>query len=206
MPHQLHGIRILTPAEFEKLIDQITKQSLLLLVRVMLFTGMRFEEIIRLKQHPEDFNETSRSVWVQSGKKKAKSPERYVPLTEAGTQAVKGFLEDERATYPSSQGMTQNFTKWANNAYFDPIPERQMTELHGANIGKERRNIYGVSVKMMRRTWENWLLTVYPERVFDIMNAQGHDVSTSSDHYAGAVFSPEDVEQIREYVKGWKPA
>lgn len=206
MTHQLHGVRILTPTEYENLLCQITKPSLAKLVRVMLLTGMRYEEILRLNENPDHFSERDRSVWVRSGKQKTKSPERYVPLTIAGGQAVREFLDDERIKYPSASVMSLNLSSWAEKAGLSPILEAQMKELSGANVGKERKNVYGMSVKTFRRTWENWLLTICPERVFDIMKAQGHDISTSSEHYAGAVFSPSDVEKIRGYVIGWKPS
>lgn len=205
MAHQLRGVRILTPGEYERLIKQITKTSLVLLVQVLLFTGMRYEEVLRLKNHPNHFNEKNRSVWVRSGKMVAKSPERYVALTDAGCKAVKDFLADTRMKYPSASVMTINLTSWAEKAGFEPIEDDQMKPLAGANVGKERKNVYGMSVKVFRKTWENWLLTICPDRVFDIMQSQGHDVNTSSEHYAGAVFSPDDVSKIREYVTGWKP-
>lgn len=205
MAHQLHGVRIFTPDEYERLLEQVTKPSLRLLLQVLLFTGMRYEEVMRLKEHPNHFDETNRSVWVRSGKQAAKSPERYVALTEAGTQAVKNFLADDREKYPSSSVMTLNLTQWSEKAGLDPIEPDQMKPLAGANTGRERKNVYGMSVKVFRRTWENWLLTICPERVFDIMKSQGHDVNTSSEHYAGAVFSSNDVSKIREYVTGWKP-
>jgi len=206
MAHQLHGIRILTPREYEALLQQITKPSLVKLVKVLLLTGMRYEEVLRLKANPEPFSEADRSVWVRSGKMQAKSPERYVPLTEAGAQAVKEFLADERTTYPSTSVMSINLSSWADKAGLVPILDCQLRGLSKANAGKTRRNLTGMSVKTFRRTWENWLLTLYPDRVMDIMKSQGHDVATSSEHYCGAVFSAEDVEKIREYVAGWKPS
>jgi integrase len=206
MAHQLHGVRILTPREYENLLGQIKKSSLVKLVQVLMLTGMRYEEVLRLKANPDHFSEADRSIWVRSGKLKAKSPERYVPLTPAGTTAVKAFLDDTRATYPAASMMSVNLTSWAEKAGLTPILEGQMKDLSGFNAGRVRKNVYGMSVKTFRRSWENWLLTICPERVMDIMKAQGHDVTTSANHYAGAVFSAEDVERIREYVSGWKPS
>lgn len=251
MVHQLHGVRILTPGEYERLLEQVTKLSLRLLLQVMLFTGMRYEEVLRLKAcmrmneyrpvieadisekglksrflnevHFKNENKTiTRSfldecelwpvlfiddnhIWIRSGKHEAKSPERNVSLTPAGIEAVKAFLSDDRLIYPPSNMLGLNLTKWSIAAGFDPLKPEQMTKQHGANTGKEKKNLYGMSVKVFRKTWENWLLTICPERVFDIMQSQGHDVSTSSKHYAGSVFSQEDVSKIREYVTGWKP-
>lgn len=206
MAHQLHGVRILTPREYEILLDQIQKPSLVKLIQVLMLTGMRYEEVLRLKSSPDHFSEADRSIWVRSGKLKAKSPERYVPLTDAGTQAVKEFLADERTRYPLSSVMGLNLTSWAGKAGLIPILAGQMKDLSGANVGKERKNVFGMSVKTFRRTWENWLLTIYPDRIMDIMKSQGHDVTTSANHYAGAVFSADDVEQIKGYVSGWKPS
>jgi integrase len=239
MVHQRHGIAILTPGEYERLLSVIDKPSLRLLVQVLLLTGMRYEEVLRLKQfmRPDDYKKYIESVklnafesgkatryskdkpsadkpvlfideeyiWVKSGKKRAKSPERNIPLTEQGREAVKAYLDDDRFGYPTPAGMTLNLTKWAIKAGLSPIHKEQRREQYGANIGTEQRNIYGMSVKVFRRTWENWLLTICPERGFDIMQAQGHDVVTASEHYAGSAFSSHDVEEIRKYVTGWKP-
>jgi integrase len=205
MAHQLHGVRILTPREYEALLSQIHKSSLVKLVRVLMLTGMRYEEVLKLKANPDHFSEAERSVWVRSGKLKAKSPERYVPLTEAGTLAVKAFLADKRTIYPAASVMSKNLTSWAAKAELTPILAGQMKDLSGANVGKERKNVYGMSVKVFRRSWENWLLMIYPDRTMDIMKAQGHDVLSSSNHYAGAVFSANDVERIRAYVADWNP-
>lgn len=239
MAHQLHGVRVLTPAEYENLIEQITKPSLKLLVAVLLLTGMRYEEVLRLKQfmRPDEYNaavdeakknlkpgQKSRfdassddhdkpvlfiddnHIWIRSGKKKAKSPERNVPLTDAGKKAVREFIEDDRFIYPSANNLSVNLTQWAVSAGFEPLNEHQIRDMAGMNRDKIRKNVYGMSVKSFRKTWENWLLTICPERVFDIMKSQGHDVQTSSEHYAGAVFSGEDIEKIRAYVQGWKPS
>lgn len=204
--HQLHGVRILTPREYERLVDQIEKDSLIRLVRVLMLTGARYEEIMRLKSCPECFNESDRSVWIRSGKQKARSPERYIPLTAAGVDAVRVFLDDPRMKYPGPTAMGINLRVWCEKAGFEPLPECQQREVSLRNIGKVRRNVWGASVKMFRRSWENWLLTAYPDRHMDIMKAQGHDATTSAIHYAGAVFSADDVEQIRKYVYGWKPS
>lgn len=206
MAHQLHGVRILTPREYESLLNQIHKSSLVKLVRVLMLTGMRYEEVRKLKENPDQFNEVDRSVWVRSGKLKAKSPERYVPLTEAGTLAMKAFLSDKRTKYPPASVMSINLTSWAAKAGLTPILEGQMKDLSGANVGKKRKNVYGMSVKTFRCSWENWLLMIYPGRIMDIMKAQGHDVTTSSNNYAGAVFTANDVERIRAYVADWQPS
>lgn len=136
---------------------------------------------------------------------KASSPERYVPLTKDGAKVVEKFLADERETYPPANIMMVNLTKWAEKAGLDPLLSDQVHPLSGANTGKERKNVYGVSVKTFRKSWENWLMTIYPDRTLDILKAQGHNADTALQHYSGCVFSSDDVNQIRGYVAGWKP-
>lgn len=200
------GVRILTPEEYERLEDQITKPSLVKLVRVLLLTGMRYEEVLALKVNPDHYLQKDRSIWVRSGKLKASSPERYIPLTELGVRAVEEFLADKRISYPPTNIMMINLTKWAEKTGFAPLLFDQIHPLTGANAGKVRKNVFGLSVKTFRKSWENWLMTIYPDRTLGILKAQGHNATTALDHYSGCVFSNEDVSQIRAYVSGWKPS
>lgn len=204
MVMQVKGVRIFTPGEYEKLEDQVSKPSLRKLIGVMLLTGMRYEEVLSLKKTPENFMKNDSCIWVRSGKKKVVSHERYVPLTPRGIETTMAFLEDEREVYPPANVIMLNLVSWSEKAGLEPLPEDQMRDMAGANTGRERKNVYGISVKSFRKTWENWLIDSYPERVLQILKAQGHNAATALEHYAGANFSSSDLEAIRAYTSGWK--
>jgi len=57
--------------------------------------------------------------------------------------------------------------------------------------------------KSTRCTWEAWLIHTYPPRVFEICLSQGHDETTSLNHYMGIGFTPMEKEQIKQWVEGW---
>lgn len=222
-----NGVRILTPDEYEKIISVITKLSLRLLVQVMLFTGMRYQEILRLKNSPEWFSPGRKIITVTSGKKTASENERYVHLTDAGVQAVQMFLADTRTKYPSASGMTHNLISWGTMAgisssgkltgqvyhqerYEDVIDKETKQKTGevklvtaGKNEGTERKNIYGLSVKSFRKSWESWLAVTHQDKLELIVLSQGHLTTTSLKHYLAVPFSPDEIEHIRKYTDGW---
>ena len=57
------GVRILTPQEYDALRDQ-AKQEHQIILDALLFTGARFIEINRIKNHPEWLNKERRVISV----------------------------------------------------------------------------------------------------------------------------------------------
>jgi integrase len=198
-------VRVLTPAEYEDLLQVITKDSLKKLVRVLMLTGMRYQEVLRLKNNCKGcFQPDRKVIHFKSGKKGAVHSERYIHLTPQGVTAVQAFLDDERATYPTTQGMTINLQRWAEQAGLTPSPELEgMTYDKGANAGDERLNVWGMSVKSFRKSWESWLAVSFPQQLELIALSQGHLTGTSMAHYLAVPFSPAEKEQIKGYTAGW---
>jgi len=198
------GVRILTPAEYQSLDRVVAKPSLKVLLRALLFTGMRYQELIRLKQNPSGFHPDKGYILVKSGKREAVYSERYVHLTPAGVQAVKDFLADERMDYPSSAVMTKNLCAWARAAHLEAAPELEGGKIsQGANAGLNRQNVWGMSVKSFRKSWESWLAVSFPDRLEMVMLSQGHQTATSIKHYLGVPFSQDEREEIRTMTAGW---
>lgn len=199
-----NGVRILTPEDYEKIISVITKLSLKLLVMVLLYTGMRYQEVLRLKMHPEWFSPGRKIITVTSEKETAVEKERYVHLTDAGVQAVQAFLADKRTKYPSASGMTHNLISWGNMAGISASGKLigQVYSI-GKNDGCERKNIYGLSVKSFRKSWESWLAVTHQDKLELIVLSQGHLTTTSLKHYLAVPFSHDEIEHIRKYTDGW---
>lgn len=217
-----NGVRVLTPAEYRALEAQIQKPSLRVLVRALLFTGMRYQELIRLKKEPSLFDPDHRmTVRVKSGKSRACQKERYVRLTPEGVEAVRAFLEDEREKYPSPAGIALNLVSWSKAAELEEVPEMVGEVYHqekeakdkktgemkvksaGANEGMERKNVWGMSVKSFRKTWESWLTVTYPDQIDIITQSMGHEAVTAMKHYWGLPFTSDEKMDIRDMVKGW---
>ncbi len=197
-------VRVLTPKEYEALLGVITKDSLKKLIQVMLLTGMRYAEIVRLKKYPGCFDHVRKVIHFKSGKAAAVQTERYIHLTPAGVVAVQAFLDDTRAKYPSTSGMTLNLESWSAMAGLEPSPELQGPVcVKGHNAGMERKNTWGMSVKVFRKTWESWLAVSNPYKLEMIALSQGHLTGTAIAHYLAVPFSPEERAQILPYTAGW---
>lgn len=199
-----NGVRVLTPGDYELLLSVISKDSLKKLVWVLLLTGMRYQEVLRLKDEPGMFDPERKTIKVKSGKKEASERERYVHLTPDGVRAVSDFLNDTRVTYPDASNLTHNLMSWAVMA--DLKPAKELTGriyTAGKNEGRDRKNIWGLSVKSFRKAWESWLTVTYQDRIDLITLSQGHLTSTSLKHYLGISFSDQEKDQIRSYTAGW---
>jgi len=55
----------------------------------------------------------------------------------------------------------------------------------------------------MRKTWESWLVSSYPERFAEIVVSQGHTTFVAVNHYLGLPFDRHDKEEMVEWVGGW---
>lgn len=177
------GIRILRPQEFEKLLRAIPKQYHRTIVKTALFTGMRWRELIRFKDHPEWLSTDSNTIHLPDSanlKEKCKQSERWIRLTRWGKDTVQTFLLND-FTMPSRQAMSENLKRWGNKADLDTN---------------------GLCLKTFRKTWESWLVSIYPEKLPHIFLSQGHTEMTALKHYLNLPFNSEDKKQIEEYVRG----
>ena len=197
-------VRVLTPKEYEALLGVITKDSLKKLVEVMLLTGMRYVEILRLKKYPGCFDPVRKVIHFKSGKAASVQTERYIHLTPAGVVAVQAFIEDERKAFPRTQTMTLNLMRWSALAGLEASPELT-GEVYTTkpNMGRVRKNTGGMSVKVFRKSWESWLAVSYPDMLELIGLSQGHLTGTALAHYLAVPFSEEEKAQILPYTAGW---
>jgi hypothetical protein len=164
---------------------------------------MRYQEVLRLKADPSGFDPIRRVIKVKSGKKASQYSERFVRPTEDGVNAVHDFLDDERKKYPSSTVLMMNLVTWGRRAFLLPAPELKGLIDIGANAGFERNNVYGLSVKSFRKTWESWLASTYPDIIEWICLSQGHTSRTSMAHYLGVPFTADERSHIYKYTVGW---
>lgn len=183
MEYILKGkVRILTPTEYESLINAIPKDKHQIIVKTLLFTGMRFVEIQRLKQHPEWLSKDMNIIHLPDTavkKKKRKQKDRYVKITPLGKEIVRQFLNGDKL--PTKQSLNEDLQRWSIKA----------------NIGDN-----GVCIKTFRKTWESWLISYYKANVFQICLSQGHTTFTSLNHYANLPFISGDKEKMKQYVEG----
>lgn len=139
------GVRILRPNEFNQLLDSIPKYKHQLIIKTLLFTGMRFKELERLKKHPDWLFRDSKHIHLPETairKSKRKQKDRWISLNSWGYDIVRQFLNNSDHL-PTRQTIDENLKKWAENA------------------GIESK---GICLKSFRKTIEGWLVSTYPEK------------------------------------------
>ena len=173
------GVRILRPHELSKLVNAIPKMDHRIRFETLLYTGCRYSELIWLHKHPSAFD--GNAIKLISTKQEAREKERYVRLNMNGKRTVSLFLRDRKGL-PSQSVWDRNLIRWATIA--------------GINRKK-------ISSKSTRKTWESWLVTMYPTSFTQIVLSHGHTKETSMEFYLGLPFSEIDMNDMHFYTDGW---
>ena len=168
-------VRVLRPSEY-KLIRDSAKRDKQILLDCALLTGMRYEELIRLRKN-EDWLSGKFIYLPEWAEKKAKrkQKERVINLSIMGRSILPQLFQ---ITVPSRSA----FDKWLSYNF---------------------RLIDGLSAKTFRKTYGSWLLSLYQERLMDIALSQGHDELTELNHYAKNGFEERDKMEMKEFLEGW---
>ena len=174
------GVRILRPHELTKLINAIPKMGHRIRFETLLYTGCRYAELVWLHKHPEAFD--GKSIEMPSTKTEAKRKQRSIRLNLSGQRTVLLFLRDGKGL-PSQSVWDRNLIRWAKKAGIDPKK---------------------ISSKTTRKTWESWLVTMYPTMFTQIILSQGHTRETSMETYLGLNFYEQDKKDMPFYTAGWE--
>lgn len=180
-----HKIRILNPFDYDSMVNVIVKPYLQTIFNIAMFTGMRWEEIIRLWSRPEWVMLERRVIELNRDaqkKVKRKNPIRLVPIVPQIENELKYFFKNQRP--PSIQTWDANLKRWADKA----------------GLGRD-----GISAKMTRASIEMWMVVAeLPEN--QICLRQGHDSVTSLNYYQTlkAAFTEIEVHEIKKRLAGWK--
>ena len=174
-----NGVRIFRPCEIKKIIDVIPKVDHKDKFEALLYTGARYNELRWLYRHPQNFY--GNTILMPSLKPEARHKERYIRLNVNGQRAVMYFLRSKK-NLPAHPGWDENLRRWCQKAGIDPV---------------------GVCCKSTRKTWESWLVTMYPHNFEHIFLSQGHTDKVSLEYYLMLPFSDEDKEEMKFYTDGW---
>ena len=180
------GVRILRPREYELLREVIPKIEHQIILDTLLYTGMRYVELLRFKKNPGWYDPQGGYIYLPpeaSKKRKRTMRERYVYLSSRGKTIIPLFLKMKIAI-PSRTAWNEDMRRWGERA----------------GIGKIR-----LCAKTTRKTWESWLMSSYPDKALLIAMSQGHTQITAMNHYLNLPFSGEDIRRIKEYTTGWGP-
>jgi len=186
-PEALHlyvrDIRILTPKDYETLKAAIPKDSHKAVLDILLITGMRYAEMLRLYDHREWYNDKRNIIHLPEGaqrKHKRRQLERTIhPLPSMFNYILRDFWEGKRP--PLEPTWNKNVQRWAMNAGINP---------------------YGFSAKTTRKTIESWMIAA---GVIEstVCLRQGHDSLTSMRHYQGLAFSDDEIRGIKKQLTAW---
>ena len=177
------GIRILTPKDYEALKAAIPNDRHKTILEVLLITGMRYAEMLRLYDHKEWYNEKRNIIHLpEEAQKKVKRRqlERTIhPLPSMFSHVLKNFWNGKKP--PLEATWNKNMQRWAVNAGISP---------------------FGMSAKTTRKTIESWMVAggVIESSV---CLRQGHDSLTSMRHYQGLCFSDDEIRSIKKCLTAW---
>jgi integrase len=178
--------RILRPSEYAAFRSQLNP-TYQVIADVWLNTGMRGEEFWSFVQNPRWYRASRRCIELPLGsikKIRCLHKERTVCLTVAGCEAVETLIKLKLPRKIPRTNMRKAFILAASKS-----------------IGIE-----GITPKMFRKTLVSWLIKTMPEKAFEISASMGHDLNTMRGHYVGIAFERKDVEDMREFLKGWGDA
>ena len=176
------NVRVFRPSEIRKLLSTISKTDQQVRFKALLFSGARYKEIKLLFDCPDCFNgQTIHLTKDIIKKKKIKVKDRHIRLNYLGRDAIASYLKLKKGL-PSYGTWTENLTRWCKECDISP-----------ANVGP----------KSLRKTWESWLLTTFPDKTAYIMASQGHNLTTSLDHYLNIGFFDDDIKEMKEFMIGW---
>jgi len=179
--------RILRPFEYEELRAVIPKDIYVDLVDLLLFSGMRYNEVEMLWETPELFHKSTGHIHIESTKPKARIKDRYIKLNSYGKNAVRNFLREDKR---------KQLVEWP------PARSNFHTDLLYW-MAKANLPTTAFSMKSFRKTWGSWLCEAHAEKVLKICLSMGHTSTVALDHYLELPFSEEDKKKIAEYTRGW---
>lgn len=167
--------RILTPTEFESLLENIPKTRLRMVVNAMMFTGMRYEELKKFAGHLVWLDSSNRAICIPAKYTKTQR-ERTIHLTPQFTKELTQYLKEFKTLeVPSIQSMQVGLERWGSFA----------------------------TPKTFRKTWESWLLFAGYDSL-KVALSQGHSQTIQYHHYVNmSARLKSDAEKVKKMTEGW---
>lgn len=186
-PGALHlyvkDVRVLTPREYENLKLAIPKESHKTIFEILIITGIRYAELLRLFEHKEWYNEKRNIIHLPEEaqkKHKRRQLERTIhPLPYGFDYILKAFWAGRKP--PLEATWNKNLQRWGKTAGLSP---------------------FGLSVKTTRKTIESWSIAAGLLES-SVCLRQGHDSLTSMRHYQGLAFSEDEIRDIEKQLASW---
>jgi len=179
--------RVLRPWEYKLFKRAIPKNEYRTVFDALLFSGMRYKEFQKFQENATWFSENEQKIYLPKiavRKKKIKRKQRWIRLSDYGTQQVSSFMNSSTKC-PGRRTWLENLNRWAEKA----------------GIGND-----GVNIKMTRKTLECWLLEFFGndnQNIIQILLSQGHTERTAINHYMSLPFSKQDRDEMTFMMEGW---
>jgi integrase len=175
-------VRIFRPDELKALVKAIPKKYSKVQFEFLFYTGMRYVEAQAVKDRPDLFDGDNIHLIPKLIKKpKCTIKDRYVILNPVGKRVAEEYFKLDKPL-PHWNTWRENLARWARMAGFD---------------------ISHMSSKTLRKTWESYLITIYPEFRDAIFVSQGHTELVALKNYVNLPFTQEDKEKMLPFVSGW---
>jgi len=182
---RIYAQRVLTPTEYGLIWQGAEEYTNQLKLDLCLLTAGRYSELRALQYNKQWFEPAHNAIHVKEYKKerlKRGVRDRYIHLSRKGVDIVRAFLNTPNIHLSNYSAMEKNLRRWAERV----------------DVSTE-----GLSIKCMRKTYESWLITYYPEKTLSILQSTGHTQAVSMEHYANLPFTQGDRQLMAVYVEGW---
>lgn len=200
--HPNSNIRIFRPNEIIAIQNAIPRAIDLERFNTLLYTGCRYTEFQDLFGKHNRFD-TNGFLKVKNTKAKVKDKFRYVRLSDNGIHTMKRFFKHDKK--PSKYGTwDENMRRWVNLSGIERDKKDEQQLINNRDINPrcgEYNDI--VSLKSLRKTWESWLNTMFPQYKTHICESIGHTELVSMKCYTQLPFVREDLKAMIPFVKGW---
>lgn len=175
----IKDIRILTPKEYEALKAAIPRDHHKIIFDILLITGMKYIELLRLYDNEEWYNERQNVIHIPKEIQK-RSQRTIYPLPSMFSHTMKAFLQSNKP--PSEAIWNQNLQRWARSANMSP---------------------YGFSAKTTRKSIEAWMIAAGVTESAVCLR-HGHGSLNSMLHYQSLTFSDEELKEIMKKLIEWE--
>ncbi len=184
---------VLRPSEYFEIRSRCSRKYQVIF-DCLLYTGMRYEELVRLRQHKEWVDFKDKRIYLPGGegqkKVKRKAPSRVIRLSNQGVKALENLYDIE---LPSKAVVDQYIYR-----HFGNIVPPQIIK-----IGEKEYVNHPFSMKSFRKTYESWLLYYYEGRENFVAQSQGHNLDIQfKDYFAGSLTEKDKID-MKPYVEGW---
>lgn len=169
---------ILRPSEYEQIYSDSTRKYQIIF-SCLLYTGMRYEELKRLRRNPQwiDANGFIHLPADAQKKEKRVDPERWIRLSYRGREAVRRLYDLRPEELPASPTIDQYIKRnWPKLKTF--------------------------SMKTFRKTWESWCVFYFKNPLL-VAQSQGHTLLTQFNHYISMPWTEKDRLEMKPHVEGY---